>query len=478
MSITLGKYGFHIVGRKTIGGPTGQPAFVVKDTKNEPYEVAYVQTYDLSSGNPVPVSRTTGPQSGNPLIFSVYMSQSQMGFCRFASYTPGTTFDKGPDYAQTTLINFKLGQFIISQMTNPAIRVYGADENPYKELDQAAGDIVRERAHLLDKSRMTQIDDFGHAVPPEKCGSITAEIYAYLQSTSAEIRAKFPTMVHAELVCAHSYATSFANVNGHVYKLILQSAAQPLQYIEIFVYMYTVTLTESGATESHTIPVLMKMHNPADPEDITPMGTYANYIPGYGAYICKLFEYTDQLPPGIQNVVAVSPYYTFVGRLYANLYPSEHLQAFLQHQQAQAPQPQMQASAEMGGASKKRHRRHSRVRRRRHRSRKLSVDPNCWGKNKPLEQLWTDLSSYLSVVIIYKGSRPYEIVRLQSPTQSLGEFESDPQVVAILSAKPTGSKKAYQTILYPKAKDMTVDYVITNYNHFFKRSRGKIMVPY
>ena len=474
MSISLGKYGFHIVGRKTIRGET---MVIGTATKNEPYEVAYVQTYDLSSGNPVPVLRTTGPQSGNPLVFSVYMSQSQMGFCRFASYTPTTTFDKGPDYAQTTLINFKLGQFIISQMPNPAIRVYGANENPYGE---DSGDIIRERAHLLDKSRMTQIDGFGHAVPPEKCGDVTAEIYAYLQSTSAEIRAKFPTMVHAELVCAHSYATSFANVNGQVFKLILQSAAQPLQYIEIFLYMYTVTLTASGATESHTIPVLMKMHNPADPEDITAMGTYANYIPGYGAYICKLFEYTVQLPPGIQNVIEVSPYYTFVGRLYANLYPSEHLQAF-QAQQAQAQQPaqqQIRQSAEMGGASKKHHRRYSRVRRRRHRSRKLSVDPNCWGKNKPLEQLWTDLSSYLSVVIIYKGSRPYEIVRLQSPTQSLDEFESDPQVVAILSAKPTGSKKVYQTILYPKTKDMTVDYVITNYNHFFKRSRGKIMVPY
>jgi hypothetical protein len=182
-------------------------------------------------------------------------------------------------------------------------------------------------------------------------------------------------------------------------------------------------------------------------------------------------------------VIAVSPYYTFVGRLYANLYPSEHLQAFLQHQaqQAQAQQPaqqQMQQSMGMQGGSKKRHRRHSRIRRRRHRSRKLSVDPNCWGKNKPLEQLWTDLSSYLSVVIIYKGSRPYEIVRLKSPTQSLGDFESDPQVVAIISAKPTGGKKVYETILYPKAKDKTVDYVITNYNHFFKRSRGKIMVPH
>lgn len=132
----------------------------------------------------------------------------------------------------------------------------------------------------------------------------------------------------------------------------------------------------------------------------------------------------------------------------------------------------------IGGGSKKRHRRNTRIHRRRHRSRKLSVDPNCWGKNKPLEQLWKDLSSYLSGVIIYKGSRPYELIKLQSPTQSLGEFESDPQVVAILSAKPTGSKKVYETILYPKAKDMTVDYIITNYNHFFKRSHGKIMVPY
>jgi len=487
-TFTLGKYGFHIVGRKTIGGPTGQPAFVVKNTKNEPYELVYVQTYDLSSGNPVPVLRTTGTQSGNPLVFSVYMSQSQMGFCRFASFTPGTTFDKGPDYAQTTLINFILGQFIISQMHNPAIRVYGPDENPYGE---DSGDILRERAHLIDQSRVTQVDGFGHAVPPEKCGSVTAELYAYLQRSSADIRAKFPTMVHAELVCAHSYATSFANANGHVYKLILESVAQPFQYIEIFLYMYTVTLTAIGVTESHAIPVLMKRYNPADPEDITPMGTYANYITSYGAYICKLFEYTDQLPkPPIQNVIQVSPEYTFVGRLYDNLYPSEHLQAFLQYQaqqaqaqqaqaqQAQAQQQPMQQSMGMQGGSKKRHRRHSRIRRRRHRSRKLSVDTNCWGKNKPLEQLWTDLSSYLSVVIIYKGSRPYEIVRLQSPAQSLGEFESDPQVVAILSAKPTGSKKAYQTILYPKAKDMTVDYVITNYTHFFKRSRGKIMVPY
>ena len=433
-------------------------------TKNEPYEVVYVQTYDLSSGNPVPVLRTTGTQNGNPLIFSVYMSQSQMGFCRFASYTPGRTFDKGPDYAQTTLINFKLGQFIISQMLNPAIHVYGPDENPYKELDPDAGDTIRERVHLLDKSRMTQIDGFGHADPHVKCGNLKTDIYDYLQHASADIKSKFPEMVGAEPVCDHSYSTSFANVNGQVYKLILRSAEQPNQLIEIFLYMYTVTLTAIGVTESHTIPVLMKMHNPADPEDITPMGTYANYIKGYGAYICKLFEYTSQLPDGIPNVIKASPHYTFIGRLYANLYPSEHLHTLLR-------QP--------GGASKKRHRRHSRVRSRHSRVRrpKLSVDPNCWGKNKPLEQLWTDLSSHLSVIIIYKGSRPYEIVRLQSFYDQLRAYDADPQVIAILSAHPD-MQNAYETLLYPKAKDKTVDYVITNYNHFFKRSHGKIMVPY
>jgi hypothetical protein len=336
MSINLGKYQFRIVGRKTIGG---EPKVIGRDIKNEPYELVYIQTY-LTSGEPVM------RQSGNPLIFAVYMSQSQMGFCRLASFTPTTTFDKGPDYAQTTLIHFKLGEFIINQMRNPMIHVYGPNENPYKTTEQESGDILRERAHLTDKTR--QIADFGYAVPPQKCGNITAEIQTYLENASVEIKAKFPTMIGAELVCTHSYSTSFAAVNGEVFKIILQSAQAPFQYIEIFLYKYMVTLT-TGATESGTIPVLMKMHT--ESEEITEMGTYTNYIPGYGAYICKLFEYTSQLPPGMQNVIKVNDHYTFVGSLYNNLYPSEHLQSLLQQAQP------------MTGASKS-HRRHSRIGRR------------------------------------------------------------------------------------------------------------------
>ena len=128
------------------------------------------------------------------------------------------------------------------------------------------------------------------------------------------------------------------------------------------------------------------------------------------------------------------------------------------------------------------------------RTRKFAFDPSCWGKNKPLEQLWRDLSYFLSVLIIYKGSRPYEIVMLNPPPQSSAElyarlraYDNDPHVIAILSAHPE-IKNAYETLVYPKVKDKTVDYVITNYTKVFKRIPRrmqatdhpikKLMVPY
>jgi hypothetical protein len=53
-------------------------------------------------------------------------------------------------------------------------------------------------------------------------------------------------------------------------------------------------------------------------------------------------------------------------------------------------------------------------------------------------------------------------------------------VVAILTAHPH-AKTVYETLLYPKAKDKTVDYVIMNYGKFFKRiprdPMKKLMVP-
>lgn len=128
----------------------------------------------------------------------------------------------------------------------------------------------------------------------------------------------------------------------------------------------------------------------------------------------------------------------------------------------------------MNCKTKKRNKSPRRTRSRNRRNRIFGADPACWGKNKPLEQLWRDMSQFLSVVVIYKGSRPYEVIKLHHPADiplqfKLRQLNDDPQVVAVLTSSPD-IHNAYETLLYPKAKDKTVDYVITHYARFFKKA--------
>jgi hypothetical protein len=88
-----------------------------------------------------------------------------------------------------------------------------------------------------------------------------------------------------------------------------------------------------------------------------------------------------------------------------------------------------------------------------------------------MELLWHALLH--SFVVVYKGAKPYEIVKLPHDASllyaQLSALDADPQVIALLSAHPMDDIIGYETLLYPKAKDKTVDYVITNHTKFFKR---------
>ena len=123
----------------------------------------------------------------------------------------------------------------------------------------------------------------------------------------------------------------------------------------------------------------------------------------------------------------------------------------------------------MNYKTKKRHKSPRRTRSRNRRNRIFGADPACWGKNKPLEQLWRDISQFLSVVVIYKVPKPYEVITLRHSMAALRQLNDDPQVVAVLTSSPD-IHNAYETLLYPKAKDKTVDYVITHYARFFKKA--------
>lgn len=393
----IGNYGFQLIGKKTMED-TKQTAVKGRELmKDAPVVMYYVAAYN-SDRSPVLATvsgrkRTPAKESGKPLIFAVYMSESQMGFCRLASFKLGTvSLNKGPDYAQSSLINFKLGSFILQNLNHPSIIQYPVTDtdgvtigSPYP--DETFSDALNYYDYLiepnvLDKARIKS--DITHA---EKCGEMTPGISKYLEETSRSIQTHFPHMVSIEVVCDHSYSTSFAKVEGTIYKVVLQSSDSPKQ-IEMFVYKYivhTTTSTSGSFTFSGTIPVLVKEHNPANPEDITEVGTYANYIPT-GAYVCKLFEYNLQLTNVMRHtpteeekeiyatqvtskIIKVNDQYSFVGQLFNGLYPTSHLEEFLKSQgQGQG----------QGGAHQKKHkpkptRRHRHHRRTRtpKRSRKL-----------------------------------------------------------------------------------------------------------
>ena len=339
-SIQLGKYIYHIIGQKD---------YIDQDII---YKLVYIKpyTYDISTGIVKEIIRTMNMWDGNrlleyridePIIITVYMSHSHMGFCRFMSKEE-KGFGKGHDYVQSSIINFRLGSFILNEINNPSIKVYQHYETPYfpqineynyksYEMKDASHDIIREDWHLMDLSRIVYRFGIGVLNRPPICGRLTDKTESYLIETSTQLKFDYPNCISIEFVCNHSHITNYYNITGKIFKLVLQSSL--FENIEMYMYGYTIIIPKSNINENGTIPIFIKSMNKDDPEDITSMGTYGNYIYGYGAYICKVIEYEDQIINEIKDrFPEVNQNYRYIGRIYNNLYPTEHLTRFLKQQ--------------------------------------------------------------------------------------------------------------------------------------------------
>lgn len=103
----------------------------------------------------------------------------------------------------------------------------------------------------------------------------------------------------------------------------------------------------------------------------------------------------------------------------------------------------------------------------------MESDPTTvWGKNKPLEEFWRSLASGKKVVLVEKNGKHKMVTMPTGKTRGskmYNMFDDDPNIVAVLSSNL--SQDAYEVFLYPKAKDNTVEYVITNYKKYFKHIR-------
>jgi hypothetical protein len=266
-----------------------------------------------------------------------------MGLCRYAGKDI-KALGKGHDYVQSSIINFRLGSYILNEINNPSIKVYQSYESPYfpqineynyESFGNMANyryDILKEDWHLYDESRIVYRYGIGVIDLPERCGQLTVKTEDYLKATSIDLKSNYPNCISIEFVCDHSHLSdSYYTITGKIFKLVLQSSL--LENIEMYIYNYTINIPISNINENGTIPLFIKNVNQDDPEDITTMGTYGNYIYGYGAYICKVIEYTRQIYWKITDrFPEVNKNYRYIGRLYNNLYPIEHLTKFLEQQ--------------------------------------------------------------------------------------------------------------------------------------------------
>jgi hypothetical protein len=342
LRLKLGKYIFEIIGQKRIN-------LHGLNTSKDPYNLVYIQTFTLDGA---PILR----DNGTTMIFSVYNSESQAGFCRLASIDPADgTFVKGDDYAQTTVIHFKLGRFILNALQRGGI-ITTITANPYSSAKMTMGDVKREHRHVDDASRPIRGRGFGAVgAPQEACGKFTPRIAEYLQQTADQLQQEYPTVIDVEFVCSHVFNTGAIAIRGRIFKIGLRGAGSNDGEIEIYVFKYTCRKIDAGSdrgtalsprkysfissSSGACIPVLIKRRTltaegGAD-EDVTAFGTFANYIPGFGAYVCKIFEYTLQLPreltePGSESELPkINDMYTYIGNLYARLYPAAILDAAL-----------------------------------------------------------------------------------------------------------------------------------------------------
>lgn len=110
-------------------------------------------------------------------------------------------------------------------------------------------------------------------------------------------------------------------------------------------------------------------------------------------------------------------------------------------------------------------------------------DPaNPLGKNRKLEEFWRSLSSGKKVVLIYKdGSQKFYTMppmKTKKRRDAFDSFEADPNIIAVITSAM--SWDAYESQLYPKAKDKTVAEVLGSWRSYFKSldNESKLCVTY
>ena len=239
-----------------------------------------------------------------------YRSTTELGFLRLlcGDYSKGTY-----DYIQQTFINLELQGFINCLDTAETIETVDSvlepiTLNPYTIYE------------IQDMSRQIFIPIF-YNFTEFKCGFKRREYDTreYLIELSEMIEANY-RIVDNKPWFNYRRNNDKENIDVYVYETKLQNKTNDNEILILYWIYYNVKKFNGTEIDVQGSSPLFLTRNDSH---ITPCGLYSKYIPS-GYYICKVFEYNDQVDYS-NEVRPLDSNYSFIGRLYDGLFPYSEL---------------------------------------------------------------------------------------------------------------------------------------------------------
>lgn len=318
-------------------------------------------------------------QSIDPIIYYKSMSDTTWRLCALYKETT-TTFIKGPDYVQSNLVDYRIQAWIeknyenLSVIEDVVLLQLLKDQHKSKQIYRHIEDSSRELTNQLtyEMTPFERADWFSNRIWEE---SLIKPLHEYLYSDSNwNYDLPFPkcgNLLHYDNPRTTIYSTTDINASYQLSENSLHLSHLMESLFDVKEPEY-ITSYETTTYLDHDIRVsctqtifhvpLSSKHKDAIPFDImltysvydmtyqretehgevkveykkyhaplaltrgvcTVYGTYSEYMT-IGNYVCKPFEYLDQLPREERQLRKCSALYGFIGDYFLSLYPLQHI---------------------------------------------------------------------------------------------------------------------------------------------------------
>jgi len=309
-------------------------------------------------------------ESKDNINFWVYQSNTELGLWRFLlevvksnNYPIDTTYEKGYDYVQSTLIHLQLQEFINANLSQLEHIDYYDDlvkkSSDYTFDDKKNDDDIhnflmhfkkfgylnpKNEDGLIKKSEILSMIGLNIRVLDKKkldlnevnkdnyCGSNHIET-DFLKNFGDKIKENYSVLTIDDLF---GYSNVFMNrlsINGRIMSITLQSKNDDFNIVLYFLKMKINQIDGQPINEnenelidhvtkkkSHYMPILLTTSD----TKCNIYGLYDKYIP-CGAFICKLFDYRRQCTKEEKKLGTCGGSYSYIGDRYDTIFPFNFL---------------------------------------------------------------------------------------------------------------------------------------------------------